>query len=442
MGLGYIGLPTALLAAEKGFRVLGYDIDQSRVERINTYDPTIAEPEVAERLAQALDAGLFRASTKLEPADYVIIAVPTPFTKDKKADVSHVYAAGQALAGVLTHAMTVIVESTVPVGTTEKLTSYLEQATGLVCDRDFYSAYCPERVLPGKIFSELVSNPRVIGGTARSSEQVEKFYAALVHGQLCKTDAATAELVKLIENSSRDVSLAFAQQVAAMTRAAGRNPYEVIELANKHPRVNILHPRCGVGGHCIAVDPWFLLDAFPQQAQLLHAARMVNDQVPRTIFKHIKQAIREYSVRRSNEVARAQSQPFRIMLLGATYKPDVDDLRESPALAIAKLLLQDQASSCYPYELRICEPHVTESMLHKQVTIPICNFEEGISWADSIVCLVDHTVFKNKKAVLACKENVLDFCGLLYQEQWALQQHQHCTPKQSRTYQSKYEEAV
>ncbi|MGC2310850.1 MAG: nucleotide sugar dehydrogenase [Candidatus Babeliaceae bacterium] len=408
IGLGYIGLPTALVAARHGLSVIGYDIDSYRVKCINAGNAFIQEPDITEILQDVLQNNQFYATTKLEPADCFIIAVPTPFKEknehnivQKQADLSYVWNAASALAPVLQKGNTVILESTVPVGTTQKLASFLEHATGLKAGIDFYCVHCPERVLPGRIFYELVHNPRIIGGiNLESVHQAKLFYKKFVKAELYLTTAATAEMVKLIENSSRDVALAFAHQVADIAQAAGLNPYEVIELANKHPRVNILHPRCGVGGHCIAVDPWFLIETFHAQTHLLQTARRINDHKPLSIVHSIQKIC----------LTKQTKQPCKTLILGVTYKPNVDDIRESPALFITQQLLKDPA-----FQVRVCEPHCIPSALASKGIYEAMSLIEGLAWADMVIALVDHAFFKNQCDQIATHPHILDFCGLLYQ---------------------------
>ncbi len=451
IGLGYIGLPTAIVAAEAGYQVIGVDIDAERVHRVNAGDPVIQEPGALEKLHGVVQNKKLRATTEIEPADYHIIAVPTPFhendvevsiksslghdssrahpefdesrslllslSKDrrikrendladnsayqvhplKKADLSYVWAAAETVAKVLRAGDTIILESTVPVGTTEKLGVLLEKQTSAgKAGIDFFVAHCPERVLPGKIFHELVHNARIIGGiNPVSVERAKEFYKAFVTGGLYLTDAKTAEMVKLVENSSRDVAIAFANQVASMAQAIGLNGYEVIELANKHPRVNILRPGCGVGGHCIAVDPWFLIEGFPGQTHLLHAARLVNDAKPDEVVKTVQQHMTD--------------KDLTILVLGATYKPDVDDLRESPALHIAQTLNAQYKN------VMVCEPNVSAAQLIKKgfAAEQVVTFEDGIKRADVVISLVSHSAFKNLGHYKNTKK-IIDYCGLLH----------------------------
>jgi len=402
MGLGYIGLPTAIVAAEHGFEVVGFDIDIQRVERINNYDPVIQEPESIERLQPLIASGAFRATTILEAADCFLIAVPTPFKEDKKADVSYVIAATQAIAQVLKKDDVVIVESTVPVGLTDDCARLLEEKTGLKAGEDFFVAHCPERVLPGKIFFELVNNPRIIGGVnPESVTRTKLFYKQFVKGQLYLTNATTAEMVKLVENSSRDVAIAFANQVAAMAYATRLDPFEVIALANKHPRVNILNPSCGVGGHCIAVDPWFLVETFPEQSQLLQTARTVNDAKPLQVVSLTRSWIQEWQERNEGIPT--------VLVLGLTYKADVDDMRESPALAIAEKLQKYS-----DINLLVTEPNVAQTTLESLFNDAVVSLQEGIDCADIIICLVPHKQFKDIDHSATRNKKILDFCGLTY----------------------------
>jgi UDP-N-acetylglucosamine 2-epimerase (non-hydrolysing) len=402
VGLGYIGLPTALVAARAGFCVIGLDIDEQRVARINQGTLSIQEPFFEQKLQEAQRSGNFKATTLIESANYFVIAVPTPFTHDRKADLSYVFAAAKTIAQVLKQGDVVILESTVPVGTTKQLADYLAQQSGMAVGVHFFVAHCPERVLPGNIFHELVHNPRIIGGISPTCvEQAKLFYKRFVKGALYLTDAVTAEMVKLVENSSRDNAIAFANQVASMSYAAGLDPFEVIELANKHPRINILRPSCGVGGHCIAVDPWFLVQTFPEQAQLLKTAREINDAKPQEVLSFIRQ--------RLDADGQSRQRPACVLVLGLTYKPDVDDLRESPALAIAQEL-----NSWKDCMLLVCEPQVEREQLYpyfkQHQVVPL---EQGIERADLIISLVAHSQFK----ILVhhrVRHKILDFCGLLH----------------------------
>ncbi|MGE0207003.1 MAG: nucleotide sugar dehydrogenase [Candidatus Babeliales bacterium] len=403
VGLGYIGLPTAIVAANADFDVVGFDIDQKKVERINNFDPVIEEPELSEKLREALSSGNFRAIQAIEAADFFVIAVPTPFLENKEADLSYIWHAAASIATVLKKGDVVILESTVPVRATDKLGERLEMLTPLKAGVDFFVAHCPERVLPGKIFHELVHNARIIGGINQESvEQAKLFYKAFVKGALYLTNATTAEMVKLVENSSRDVEIAFANQVAAMAYKIGLNPFEVIELANKHPRVNILNPSCGVGGHCIAVDPWFLVQTFPEETKLLKMARDVNSAKPRQVVQATRYCIERWR--------QAHQKVANVLILGLTYKPDIDDLRESPALEIAKKL-----SIFTDMNLLICDPYIHNENIVEIFGHDGVSLQKGIEQADIILCLVKHTAFKKIDALDIQHKKILDFCGIFYE---------------------------
>ena len=416
MGLGYIGLPTSIIAAENGYDVIGYDINEHRIERIKNADPVIKEPEVEQKLKDVLKSKKFKATAQLEPADYFIVAVPTPFKDGKKADLSYVYHAVRSLAPVLEKGNTVILESTIPVGTTDDVAALLQAETGFKKGLDFFVAHCPERVLPGKIFYELVYNARIIGGIDRASlASAKEFYKAFVKGKLYLTNATTAEMVKLIENSSRDVQVAFAHQVASMANSIGLDPYEVIELANRHPRVNVLKPTCGVGGHCLAVDPWFLIETFPEHTNLLKTARWINDIKPQEVIRKINREALAWKMK--------NDKPCKVLLLGATYKADVDDLRESPALYIARSL-----SGLKNIDLMVCEPHADRVELSRLVEAKLVEFEDGIEKADLIVSLVPHKQFKSLPYLELSSKKVIDYCGLCYIDKTTEEQEQMFWP--------------
>ena len=378
IGLGYIGLPTSILLAESGFEVVGFDNNLSKVNSINNQDPVIQEPEIYPRLKNALQEKSFIASAKIVPADFFIIAVPTPITEQKLADMSYVWSAGRAICSVIKPGDTIILESTSSVGSTQKLSELIFENTGFIAGKDFFIGYCPERVLPGNIFYELVYNDRVVGGLdAGSTKKIAEFYATFVCGEIIETDSKTAEMVKLVENSSRDVEIAFAHQVASMAYEAGINPYELIKIANKHPRVNILNPRCGVGGHCIAVDPWFLIESFPENSQLLKAAREVNDNKPKEVVDFILQKV--------SALAHDLNRPIKLSILGLTYKPNVDDLRESPALKVAQEL-----SKFDNIELFLCEPNIVPKQISVGLDAKFLDLYQAIDIADVVLVLVAH----------------------------------------------------
>ncbi len=379
LGLGYIGLPTAILAAEYGYDVFGFDIDENKVASINLGDTTIIEPEIKDRLTNALKNKNLHVGTSLHYSDCFIIAVPTPIKSNKSPDLSYVMEAAKTIATRLMPGNLIILESTVPVGTTEMMAAILEDLSGLKHNNDFFTSHCPERVLPGNMFKELIENDRVIGGSCQKACELSRlFYAKFVKGFLHITDDKTAEMVKLVENSSRDVQLAFANQVAAMSHKAGIDPYTVIELANRHPRVNILSPTCGVGGHCIAVDPWFLINSFPEETQLLKTARTINDEKPHQVVAKILDEAKSVTHKKPT-----------ILGLGLTFKPNVDDIRESPALLIAEEL-SHQRSAC---NFIAYDPHAAKSALINMGIETTNNLTEGINNADIIVILVKHKEF-------------------------------------------------
>jgi len=401
VGLGYIGLPTSIVLAESGYRVIGVDVDVQKVAAINAGDSVIKEPELFEKLHVTLGEQTFSASTHMHAADYFVIAVPTPLKENKGADLSYVYAAIESVATVLKVGDVIILESTVPVGTTQILADRLAQQTGFVAGKDFFVAHCPERVLPGNIFYELVHNARIIGGIDELSvKKAKELYISFVMGELYMTDAKTAELIKLVENSSRDAQIAFAHQVASMATDIGLDPYEVIELANKHPRVNILSPSCGVGGHCLAVDPWFLVQTFSKKVGYLKMAREINDQRPIEVAAQIEKVIYDWQAKHNKKPT--------IALCGMTYKPNVDDLRESPALIIARALRA--------YEPLICEPHVKKELLQEVLSESVViKIAEVLTSADIVVFLVAHKRFKAIDRSLIAAKKVLDFCGLMHE---------------------------
>ncbi|MBU1007699.1 nucleotide sugar dehydrogenase [Candidatus Dependentiae bacterium] len=405
VGLGYIGLPTALITAKyhdtKNKRnVAGFDVDEDKIKKIMAGTCPIVEPGLQELLTEVLAQGNFRASRELAPADCFVIAVPTPFKENKQADLSYVWTAGRSIAKKITYQNLVILESTVPAGTTQTLKTLLEQESGLIAGKDFYIAYCPERVLPGKIILELVQNDRIIGGICdRSAELAQDFYKQFVQGTCYATGDKIAEMVKLVENSSRDIQIALANQIAGMCNQVSINPFEVIELANKHPRVNILQPGCGVGGHCIAVDPWFLIEQFPQNTQLLQAARSINDTKPDLVVQQVlEQAILFH---------KKHTHKPNVLVLGLTFKPDIDDLRESPALKIAK----DLRDKDNMLNLCLYEPHIPAEKLGSLSRIEP-DMIKALDQADIIVSLVKHSCFKTIDQKNIVDKIVVDPCGL------------------------------
>ncbi len=409
VGLGYIGLPTGIIAASSGYKVFGFDIYSKKVESINSGDPLILEKGINEKLAKVIKNNSFKSFDTLQSADCFIISVPTPFLKshikfsDKQADLSYVFDASKRIASVLKKGDLVILESTVPVGTTSKIAKLLEKESGLILSKDFFVAHCPERVLPGKIFEELVSNDRIVGGVCKKSGLLaNEFYSKFVDGKIYITDDKTAEMVKLVENAHRDINIAFANEVSSMAKDSNIDPFKVIELANKHPRVNILNPGCGVGGHCIAVDPWFLVETFPTISKTIKTARIINDSKPYKVIDDVLVKIEELKL---NGIERP-----KVLALGLTFKPDVDDLRGSPALKIVKELNSKKEL----LELSVIEPNIREEVLSSFNFKYFKKLSDAVLWADLILILVNHSNFLELGVFDLNGKFVIDECGLLY----------------------------
>lgn len=394
IGLGYIGLPTAALIAEGGTYVHGVDINQSVVDTINRGEIHIIEPELDKSVANAVSKGFLKASTKPVAANTYLIVVPTPFKDKNEPDISFVKAATTAILPLLKEGDMYIIESTSPVGTTEKMMSYIYEERPKLNGK-LHIAYCPERVLPGNVMYELVHNDRVIGGVDEAStEKATDFYAKYVKGDLHKTNARTAEMCKLVENSSRDVQIAFANELSLICDKADINVWELISLANKHPRVNILQPGCGVGGHCIAVDPYFIVSDYPMESKIIGTAREVNN------YKSFWCAEKVQNVKLQFELDKGRKP--KIALMGLAFKPNIDDLRESPAKYIAQRVLQNSNNE----EYYIVEPNIKEHNVFK-----ITDYQSAYDNADIVVFLVAHKEFKG----LRNSENkvILDFAGVL-----------------------------
>ncbi|SMO88030.1 UDP-N-acetyl-D-mannosaminuronic acid dehydrogenase [Saccharicrinis carchari] len=393
LGLGYIGLPTSALIAYNKIKVYGMDINAQIVETINRGEIHIVEPELNTYVDQAVKQGFLSASTVVKAADVYLIVVPTPFKGDHEPDISYVEAATKNVIPLLKEGDLYIIESTSPVGTTEKMEKLIFSARPELKDK-IYLAYCPERVLPGNVMHELVHNDRVIGGVnEQSTQKATAFYEQFVQGKLHATNARTAEMCKLTENASRDVQIAFANELSIICEKAGINVWELIELANKHPRVNILQPGCGVGGHCIAVDPYFIVSNYPREAQMIGKARETNN------YKSFWVAEKIEEVKQSFELKNGAAASIAIM--GLAFKPNIDDLRESPAKYIAQRVLQGINDE----EVYFVEPNIEEHQIFK-----LTDYREAIKKADIIVFLVAHDEFKG----LSIPDNkvVLDFCGV------------------------------
>lgn len=389
IGLGYIGLPTAALLANRGYSVHGVDVVQSTVDTINQGKIHIVEPELDIFVHSAVNSGKLKASLKPDFADIFIIAVPTPFREGYVPNMDYVISATKSIVPYLKEENIVILESTSPVGTTELVEKILKEEK--VDTNKLYIAHCPERVLPGQIMRELVENDRIVGGlTPEATEKTVEFYKTFVSGEVLNTDARTAEMAKLTENSFRDTNIAFANELSMLCDKFDINVWELISLANRHPRVNILQPGAGVGGHCIAVDPWFIVHAGGETAKMIRAAREVNTYKTEWAIEKIKNAVLKFE----NENGRKA----KIACMGLSFKPDIDDLRESPALYIARRLKADNL------DVIAVEPNIEN---HKD--FEIVDYKDAMKKADIVTFLVAHKEFKK----LHIKKTDLDFCGVL-----------------------------
>ena len=393
MGLGYIGLPTAIIAAKHGIDVVGVDINPKVVEVTNQGKLHIIEPGMEEMLKEVIAAGKFKAYTTPQLSDAYFMVVPTPFKGDHEPDVSYVEAATRAVLPLLKEGDLYVIESTSPIGTTEMMANIIFTERPELKDK-IYIAYCPERVLPGNVIYELVHNDRVIGGlTPESTDKAIEFYSQFVKGELHKTNSRTAEMCKLTENSSRDVQIAFANELSLICDKAGINVWELINLANKHPRVNILQPGCGVGGHCIAVDPYFITADYPAESKIIAMARSINNYKSFWCAEKVKSTMLEFELKNGRK-------PI-VAMMGLAFKPNIDDLRESPSKNIVgKVMLM-----CNNADILIVEPNVEE---HKQ--FKLTPYQEAYDKADIIVMLTAHDQFKT----LPYDESkiILDFCGI------------------------------
>ncbi len=399
LGLGYIGLPTACILGNTGYKVFGIDISEKVVESINKKYIYIEEPGLEEAFTTAVKSGNLNAFTTPQEADIFIIAVPTPITADKKADLSCVKSAAESIFPVIKKGDLIIVESTCPPRTTKDIVLPILEKSGLQAGRDFLLAYCPERVLPGNILKELRENSRIVGGINEvSAQKAKEVYSSFVKGDIYLTDSITAETVKVMENTFRDVNIALANELAKISDHIGVNCWEVIKYANLHPRVNIHAPGPGVGGHCISVDPWFMVEKAPQVANLIRQARGINDSMPEFTYNMILEQVKHIK------------NP-KITVLGITYKPDVDDIRESPALEIAEMV---QANS--DLRLAVHDPHV------KSDKYKIHNLQDALEDSDCIVLLVNHAEFKNLNPEFISKivknKLIIDTRNILNRSSW------------------------
>ena len=387
IGLGYIGLPTAALLANRGYEVHGVDVVESTIDTINQGKIHIVEPELDTFVKAAVNSGKLKASLTPSQADVFIIAVPTPFHAGYVPNVDYVVSATKAIASYVKDGDIVILESTSPVGTTELVEKTLKEDN--VNTSKLYIAHCPERVLPGHIMRELVENDRIVGGlTSEATEKTVEFYETFVSGEVLSTDARTAEMAKLTENSFRDTNIAFANELSMLCDKFNINVWELISLANRHPRVNILQPGAGVGGHCIAVDPWFIVHAGGETAKMIRTAREVNTYKTEWVIEKIKNAALKFEAQNGRKA--------KVACMGLAFKPDIDDLRESPALYIARRLKADGL------DILAVEPNIES---HKE--FEIVDYEEALGKADIVTFLVAHKEFKK----LDIKTD-LDFCGI------------------------------
>lgn len=395
MGLGYIGLPTAIISSQHGINVCGVDINPKVVEKTNRGELHIVEPGLQDLLKKAVDSKSLVASTTPVESDVYLIVVPTPFKAKHEPDISYVESATKTVIPFLKEGDLFIIESTSPVGTTEKMADLIFAERPELKGR-IHIAYCPERVLPGNVIFELVNNDRVIGGIDdASADAAAEFYGKFVSGQLHKTNCRTAEMCKLVENSSRDVQIAFANELSMICEKAGINVWELISLANKHPRVNILQPGCGVGGHCIAVDPYFISSAFPNEAKIIAQARNINNYKSEWCVEKAKNAILSFELENGKKP--------QVALMGLAFKPNIDDLRESPAMKIAKRLVAEMPD----VKFNIVEPNISS-----HPDFDIVDFQTAFEQSDIVVYLTAHKQF----FMLPQEANdklILDFCGVI-----------------------------
>lgn len=393
MGLGYIGLPTSIIAAKHGIDVIGVDINEKVVEITNQGKLHIIEPGMEEMLQEVIAEGKFKAYTTPQESDAYFIVVPTPFKGDHEPDTSYVEAATRTVLPLLKEGDLYVIESTSPIGTTEAMAKLIFDLRPELKGK-IHIAYCPERVLPGNVIYELVHNDRVIGGlTPESTERAIEFYSQFVQGELHKTNCRTAEMCKLTENSSRDVQIAFANELSLICDKAGINVWELIKLANKHPRVNILQPGCGVGGHCIAVDPYFIISDYPVESKIIASAREINNYKSMWCAEKVRNAILEFELKNNRK-------PL-VAMMGLAFKPNIDDLRESPSSHIVGKVMQ----ICNGANILVVEPNVKEHNVYK-----LTPCDEAYKKSDIIVMLTAHDKFKT----LPYDESkvILDFCGI------------------------------
>jgi UDP-N-acetyl-D-mannosaminuronic acid dehydrogenase len=410
VGLGYIGLPTAAVFSSKKIKVVGLDVNQLVVDTINKGQIHIIEPDLDLLVHSSVRDGYLKATINPEPADAFLIAVPTPFADGHKPDLSYIESAAILISPVLKRGDLIILESTSPVGATEKMAEWLATARPdltfpqqLGENSDIRIAYCPERVLPGDVLRELVRNDRIIGGmTLKCSEAAVRIYKIFVEANCIITSVRTAEMCKLTENSFRDTNIAFANELSILCDKFDINVWELINLANRHPRVNILSPGPGVGGHCIAVDPWFIVTAAPDEARLIRTAREVNDSKPLIVIEKFKSETEKYL----KEHPSLCNKDIKVSCLGLAFKADIDDLRESPSLDITKEIAQ-----IHPGELLVVEPNITELPAVLKHSAKLASLDEAISKSHIIILLVGHKEFKNIEPKDLTNIILIDTCG-------------------------------
>jgi UDP-N-acetyl-D-mannosaminuronic acid dehydrogenase len=412
IGLGYIGLPTAAVFASRKIKVVGVDVNQQAVDTINRGEIHIVEPDLDMVVHAAVHEGYLKATTQPEPADAFLVAVPTPFKgQNHEPDLSYIEAASKAIAPVLKKGDLVILESTSPVGTTERMAEWLAEVRPDLTfpqthgeESDIRIAHCPERVLPGHVLRELVQNDRVVGGmTRRCSEMACALYKTFVEGECVVTNTRTAEMAKLTENSFRDVNIAFANELSIICDKLDINVWELIALANRHPRVNILQPGTGVGGHCIAVDPWFIVSKTPNEARMIKTGRMINDSKPKWVVEKVHKQVSRYLIDNPKKL----KNDIKIACFGLAFKPDIDDLRESPALEVSIMLAQE-----FPNQIVTVEPNINKKPdVLDRFKVSLVSIEEAIV-ADIMVVLVDHKDFKKIKSDIVNHPYLIDVCGL------------------------------
>ncbi|RAX46558.1 UDP-N-acetyl-D-mannosamine dehydrogenase [Arthrobacter sp. AQ5-05] len=399
VGLGYIGLPTAAILASKGIIVKGVDVTPRTVDAVNRGEVPFVEPALGDFVAAAVANGTLSASFDTPSADAYIVAVPTPFNADHSADLSYIEAAADKIAPQLRGNELVILESTSPPGATQHMADRLLAARPDLDSSTLHVAHCPERVLPGRVMEELVTNDRIVGGiTPEAAQMAKDLYSVFCEAEILVTDATTAEMAKLVENSYRDVNIAFANELSVISDKVGINVWELIELANHHPRVNILQPGPGVGGHCIAVDPWFIVAAAPEEAKLIRQARETNDAKPAWVVDKV--------------ITSTETPGFngKVAILGLAFKANIDDLRESPSIAIARSLAEKAPS----IEFLLVEPHI-ETMPKALLglgNVRLVSTDEGLESASTVVVLVDHDQFKTVPATALAGKDIIDTRGL------------------------------